>query len=483
MNLKEAEKILVLDPIHGAEVIAEELKELGKDAEVFNPYREPSFSGDLDYDLVLAPVHLNPNFEVVKRARKAGIPFATHHTAVKEIAALNSKNLFATAGTTAGTNAGTKVVEVTGTVGKTAVCELICQLLKDKAVLSHTSSATRFRPAAAGGEGTGGRGRGREGGEKGEVRFPRIGGTPANVLKVARLAREKGLTPEVAVFEVSLGLTGVGDVGVVTSLNEDYRIAGGTKDASAAKIASLKNYADAGKDKDKPRSVVVLPKNFLTKILSKKSEENGFNENTFGGEGANLWLNEGESKVVFNGLKTANRGSLTVSGEKKFSAFGLGGDYYKNALEAAFCAVLSLGVPPEEVCTENLSAVGGRMKVGKLKGRFLIDNSNSGTKLKFLDEIAEKARRISEKGKMILIVGEESEYVCEGVELEELKGVVEKRAAEFAETIIVGEKFRGKIKVKSERVFFSDRLDAALERAVRDSEPGSVIISNVKTWR
>ena len=38
MNIKEASGILVLDPIHGAEVITEELKELGKEAEIFNPY-------------------------------------------------------------------------------------------------------------------------------------------------------------------------------------------------------------------------------------------------------------------------------------------------------------------------------------------------------------------------------------------------------------------------------------------------------------
>jgi uroporphyrinogen-III synthase len=39
MNITEASKILVLDPIHGANVIAEELKELGKEVEIFNPYQ------------------------------------------------------------------------------------------------------------------------------------------------------------------------------------------------------------------------------------------------------------------------------------------------------------------------------------------------------------------------------------------------------------------------------------------------------------
>ena len=440
MNIKEASRILVLDPIHGAEIIAEELKELGKEAEVFNPYRQ-TFSKGLSFDLVIAPVHLSPGFEIMKEALKNNIPIMSHHESVKEIAAL--KNLFA----------DIKVVEVTGTVGKTAVCELICQLLKNKfKVLSHTSSVTRFKS------------------EEKEVRFPRIGGTPANVLKVMSIAQEKNLKPDIAVFEISLGLTGIGDVGVITSLKEDYRIAGGTKDASAVKKASLKNYE--GKDKDK--SIVVHPKNFLGKKFGAK----GFNENIFGDKDNNLWINGRENKVVFSKLKTIN-GDF-ISGEIAFKSFDLfNEEYYRNSLEAACCAVLSLGIPPEEVNTENISAVKGRMKLEKIKGRFLIDNSNSGTKLKFLDEVTEMARRFSEK--MILIVGEESQYVCEGVSVEELKKEVENRASDFVAIIIVGEEFRGKMEGKN--VFFSAGMDAALEKAINDSEEGFVIISNVKTWR
>jgi histidinol phosphatase-like PHP family hydrolase len=99
--------------------------------------------------------------------------------------------------------------------------------------------------------------------------------------------------------------------------------------------------------------------------------------------------------------------------------------------------------------------------------------------LKFLDEITEMARRYSDK--IILIVGVESEYVCEGVNEEELKEVVASAAKDFVEIIIVGAEFKDKIGGKT--VFFSDTLDAALEKAVSDSEEGYVIISNVKTWR
>lgn len=426
MNIKEASRTLVLDPIHGADVIADELKGLGKDVTVFNPYRAQSSFKRLDYDLVIAPVHLSPEFEIVQQALEKKIPFISHQEAVKEIA--DTKGLFA----------DIKVIEVTGTVGKTSVCELISQLLKRKKVLSHTSSSTRFNSAGN------------------VIRFPRHSGTPASVLNVMRKVKERNLEPDIAVFEISLGLTGIGDVGVITSLKGDYRIAGGTEDASAVKLASINNF-DA-------KSVIVHP-----------SDVKG-GGNTYGDDDANLWL--AGDKVRFNRLKTIN--GDYIGGELAFNAFDtfIETEHYRNCLGAAFCAVLCLGVPPGEI-NSNISTVEGRMKLESLKGRFLIDNSNSGTKLKFLDVITEQARQLS--GKMILILGMESQYVCEGVDIEELKEVVDNNVSEFVEVIIVGDEFRGKI--EGENVYFSEGLDAALEKAVNDSKEDFVIISNVKTWR
>ena len=455
LKIEDASRILVLDPIHGAEVIADALKELGKEVDIFNPYREPTFRGDLDYDLVIAPVHLNPNFEIMKQVLNAHIQLINHHEAVKELVSLN--NPFS----------GLHVIEITGTVKKTTTCELIYQLLRgmEKNIILHTSSGTRYKSA-----------------DGGEIKLPRLSGTPANVLKVMLLARDMDLNPEIAIFEISLGLTGSCDVGVITSLEDDYKIAGATKTASAAKIASIKNCSDG---------IVVHPGLSLSSVVHDNS-----NSNSYGDRGENLWIEE--VRAVFNKLKTID--GKIISGSLNFAPFKwrIGSDYYRSCLEAALCAVLSLGIAPEELNTREITAVAGRMKVEELKGRILIDNSNSGTKLKFVSELVDAASHLrqypserarGEKQKqmkqMILIIGEDSPYVCEGINVDELKEVVEmaNERSDFKEIIIVGDRFRAEAEFEGVPVSFASDLDTALNNAVEATGEGDVIISSVKTWR
>ncbi len=465
MKINDAYRILVLDPIHGAEVLARELRELGKEVDIFNPYRESSFRGDLDHDLVISPVHLNPNFEIVKQATDAHIPIITHHEAVKELVRMS--NLFD----------GVRVVEVTGTVKKTTVCELMSQMLgfRGRKLLIHTSSGTRYRSA-----------------EGEEQKLPRLSGsgTPANVIRAMRMAGDKGLEPDIAIFEVSLGLTGSGDVGVITSLEEDYKIAGGTKAASAAKIASIRNCD----------GILVHPGiHFYPHHPPAPGGED--KHNTYGDRGENLRIEVGGEnmmRAVFEGLKTID--GRIIRGELNFALdWRMGNDYYRNCLEAALCALLSLGIAPEELNTGDITPVGGRMEIRELKGRILIDNSNSGTKLKFLNAVVDTARRLSrsegEGQGMILIIGEDSPYVCEGVDEEELREVVKNGCesgsrsgskSDFKEIIIVGERFRAGIEGFSSsdvRVSLATDLDTALNKAIEDSREGEVIISNVKIWR
>jgi len=446
-SIESAERILVLDTIHGGSILVEELRLLGKDAFGLNPYRTTSPPAH-DFDLVISPVHLSPALrEAVLRELRGSPEVISHHDAVREI--VQAASLLE----------GVRAVEVTGTTAKTTVCELLCQMLRGKSVLSLTSAGTRFSDG------------------KKEVSFTRLSITPASILKALRLASENGLDAEFAVFEVSLGLTGVGSVGVLTSLSEDYAIAGGTSSASNAKKASLRNF----------KGILVVPSscdvpataaravNIVSKDLYLRGDVAFFRLNT---------LNKHASDIAPSSAKCKIEGQVRLRLNFCDCAF------YRKCVEIALTAALSLGVPPEELNT-SLQAVPARLSVVEWRRRVLVDNSNSGTKLRFLGEALALAESIAEKQKQenkekrrrekVLIVGEEARYVCEGIDFDELHGIIEEKHAEFTKIIVVADNFSGVFPY--ENVIILKSLQEALEEAVKSTGEGAIIVSMVKTWR
>jgi len=433
-SIESAERILVLDTIHGGSILVEELRLLGKDAFGLNPYRTTSPPAH-DFDLVISPVHLSPALrEAVLKELRSEPKVISHHDAVREI--VQAASLLE----------GVRAVEITGTTAKTTVCELLRQMLRGKSVLSLTSAGTRFSDG------------------KKEVSLTRLSITPASILKALRLASESGLNAEFAVFEVSLGLTGVGSVGVLTSLSEDYAIAGGTSSASNAKKASLRNF----------KGILVVPSSCDVSAPAAKAVNIVSKD---------LYLRGDVAFFRLNALKhTEAHSSESIEGRIRIH-LSCDCAFYRKCAEFALAAALSLGVPPEELNT-SLQAVPGRLSVVEWRRRVLVDNSNSGTKLRFLGEalaLAERYKRQKRGQEKVLIVGEEARYVCEGVGVDELRKIVEAKHAEFTKIIVVGDNFSGVFPY--ENVIISESLQEALEEAVKSTGEGAIIVSMVKTWR
>jgi len=109
--------------------------------------------------------------------------------------------------------------------------------------------------------------------------------------------------------------------------------------------------------------------------------------------------------------------------------------------------------------------------------------------LRFISELVDVASHLSEQEraqgqgqkKIILIIGEDSPYVCEGINVDELKEVVANGRSIFKAIIIVGDRFRAEAGFAS--VSFASDLNTALNNAIDATEEGDVIISSVKTWR
>ena len=195
--------ILVLDTIHGGKAISDAFAARGDDVDLVDVYRGESAVDvktalSRTYDLIAAPVHLDPDHPLLKHAVA---PVITHHEAVRQLL---------------GDDIPEPMVEITGSRGKTTTAHALASLLPGKGIL-HTSTGTFRFP------------------EKTWISRSSI--TPGSVLAAVKHARE---IHGWLIVEESLGVTGAGTLAIITS-EEDYFFAAGKKCAIKAKIASAKH--------------------------------------------------------------------------------------------------------------------------------------------------------------------------------------------------------------------------------------------------
>jgi coenzyme F430 synthetase len=195
--------ILVLDTIHGGKTISEGFLSRGDQVDLIDVYRGESAVDvrtalSRTYDLIVAPVHLDPDHPLLKHAQA---PVITHHEAVRQLL---------------GNDLPAPMVEITGSRGKTTTAHALASLMPGKGIL-HTSTGTFRFP------------------EKNWITRSSI--TPGSVLAAVKLARE---IHGWLIVEESLGVTGAGTLAIITS-EEDYFFAAGKRCAIKAKVASAKH--------------------------------------------------------------------------------------------------------------------------------------------------------------------------------------------------------------------------------------------------
>ena len=191
---------LVLDTIPGGADLAAALRDAGHEADEVDVYRGKtgiSLEEALvrTYDLVTAPVHLDPDHLLLRRHG----PAVSHHEAVKWVLDERLPHPF---------------IEITGARGKTTAAHALAALLPGPGVL-HTSTGTYRYPE--------------------RERLWKRSITPASLIAAVREADRIGGW---LVAEESLGVPGAGDVAVLTS-PEDYPVAAGKKHAITEKCRLL----------------------------------------------------------------------------------------------------------------------------------------------------------------------------------------------------------------------------------------------------
>ena len=409
-------KVAVLDRIHGAAVIAERMLDLGIEAQALEVYHSIP---DLEaFDLVVYPVHLSPENPALTESRRRGLPHITHHRAVGELLST---------GMNPRPNFEMKVFEVTGTHSKTSTALLLSRMLSgQKSVISHTT-------------------RGIEAWYDGSSRLIQGGLsiTPGNVIKAMEAAEANGA--EALVCEISLGGTGIADFGILTSLSGDYMIAGRSKWASTAKLQMLSLAKPGAK-------LVANTDCCLSCDLSF-------------GERGKLWVDDA-------GLRLAGVAyPLNLSPDLDFPS-------YQTAISAAAAASLAAGLDVKEIISalEGFDGFSGRMKLSRVDGLDLYDSSNSGLKVADVAKALDKACG----GDVCLVVGEEAQTVCEGMDMPSLVRLLSERRDELKELILVGERLLPWAECLRARTAPSFKSGEALARSLRGLEK---ILLCVKCFR
>jgi hypothetical protein len=400
-------EILVLDTIHGGAELAKGLASAGHRVDMVDVYRgeqgiQPVEAEKREYDLLVSPVHLDPDYPLLTSVRA---PRITHHTAVRMLLAGKVPR---------------PMIEITGARGKTTTAHAIAHALGGKGVL-HSTPGTFTCP------------------ERKPLWKRSI--TPASVVPAAAEAvKLKGWL----VAEESLGVSGAGDVAVLTS-GEDYRIAAGKRSALGAKLESLKDVpcvvVPPGVRFDHPHLVDT------GKVVSWEGDRCSFELDGIRGHFENIL------------------GALAG---------------YRDSLSLATATLCALGRDPSGL--GSFRGVEGRMSVGVVDGVFVVDNSNSGTSAGTTEAAAAYARSLAAGGTITLVIGEEDRTVCEGFPPEAIASSIRKIHPD--RIVLVGERGRS---VRPEgfgnRVAYADTLETARELVRRDSARTGAVVLAVKTWR
>ncbi len=308
-------------------------------------------------------------------------------------------------------------IEITGVKGKTSVAYMLKEIMleneKDTLLLS-SLGAHLFKNDL----------------NKGElediVLMKNISITPANIINTIQYANninpkdgheesfEDLLNYDAAIFENSLGVCGLGDVGVLTNIVENYTIARGSSNAREAK----KQVFNC--------PMVVIEEETLKEHYPKESEIFSGRINTFSiyDSSSNVFaqsidynLNQSKIKVRYHDLKVLGNEELK-NGEIIIKTFAPGRHHVLNALTALTVA-LTLGIDDEAIQKglENFNGIEGRTHLTKVGDSIIIEEINPGINTKAIESSIGMIRNIEDYH---IIIGGRYGITCEEIDEDKL---------------------------------------------------------------
>lgn len=375
-----------MDLTHGGDLLAKEYLERGNEVTCVDCYgtEDEGTHGEMEalgirclgeapdeeFDLLVSPVHC-PDRRIGPAKYRRRL---THHQAVGELFSFRGM-----------------MFEVTGASGKTTTCHLISHVLDylGRNVLMMTSRGLTYL------------------GEEVEV-LDRGSIAPASVLRVKEVDRRF----DTLVLEISLGGTGLADVGIITTMGSNYPIAERTRTAFDGKVQMVESA----------RRFVVVPQE--ERDLWQRHLRPGAWLTSFG-EGGDVQVTTGplklgeEAEIVVHTLG-GGEFRTTVSGEFLLPSYLL-------PLGAALSAIRCYGVNMNHAVDafQGFTGVPGRGEVYREGDTWVIRDRNpgvSGVSLEYNLSNLEDHYGVEEVG---LVIEPVSRRVCETLRMEDMEAIVQ----------------------------------------------------------
>jgi UDP-N-acetylmuramyl pentapeptide synthase len=453
--LEKTSRIAVLDLTHGGTAIARKLRKFADSVTGVDVYRtlDPESLKELenegiktstqpldpqDFDLIIVPVHLDPGYPMHAGANNRNIPIISHHQAVGQILStydLNKRIL----------------IELTGTKAKTSTAILLADILSmKKKVISHTS-------------------RGLEDRSTGKIIKKGLSITPASILTALDTVNDAGIDFDVFIAEVSIGGTGCADIGIITTIANDYKIANNTKLAGDAKRRMI---LDA-----KPGSKLVVNNDALRFFGACRRDIEVISFTDSVNASCNVYFENLDKKngtiAYFLGRE---HGKIHIRETPDYDITS-----YKTAFVCATAAALALDIDSDTIERAFLEFKGaqGRMTKKSVDGRILIDNSNSGMDIRTAQKALKYAQE--EKKKIVMVLGEEAKEVCEGLDPSGVEHFINNYINELGALVLVGE--RMKPLAIGGKIYYAGDLPGGIAIAKSLTKEKDIILSCVKCFR
>ena len=402
---------LVMDLTHGGVKIAVSLAKNGKNVLAYDLY---STLNDIDrrmleiYDVllitledlknfkgdmcVISPVHLPlSNDEISKHNPNLNYTFITHHEAVFNILEDWGSDI--------------PKIEVTGVKGKTSCVFMLKEILIDENPLILSSLGALLY-------------------EDGQefILKKNISITPANIKETIDLAYKianpickiaDGIVESEnlrkyssAIFESSLGVTGIGDVGLLTNISENYPIAKNRLTASEAKRQVFRCGVVACDKKSHDKYYTDVNHDRTNTFSLDDATANLYAENV------SYTLDETEIDIIYQDVKTVN-GEI-LNGKITVKTFAPGSHHVNNVLGVVL-ASLCLNVSEDKIINglANYNGLTGRTNKRSKDGICIIEEINPGINT---DAIRQSINMIPDIDDYYVSIGGDYGITCEEID-------------------------------------------------------------------